>query len=212
MIYGALVLLMLWPLAAQHHVRLAKASVAKMRPFIPLFLPNGARIYGICLLWTLSFFGIYTYLGDYSRAAFGVSSTGAGLVAFLYGAGFALAVVGLGVISKVGRKAALSWVLLMAAVLLGSMTAPHTYWLLLLLVGLWGLVDHFLTNLLITSMADIAPENKGTVMGLYSGTVYAGATLGTLAMGWQYEAFGFTGVALAVASFHLIALWLSRKL
>jgi len=209
---GIAILIMLLPLSRLKPIRLTNSAPSRMSPLKPLLKPDGALIYGICMLWTIGFFGIYTYLGDYSRVRFDVSSGAAGLVAMAYGLGFGLAIFGISLLRRIGNKSALSLSLLIVGIMLGSMFLPPFFALLILLIGFWGLADHFLNNLLIVRMNSLAPENRGTVMGLYSGTVYFGASLGALLLGMVYDKFGFTGVALTMVGLHFIAFLLSRKL
>ena len=184
-------------------------TTPKMARFRPLFLPGGAALYAICLLFMISFYGIYAYLGDYVRQAFTLGSTAAGLIALIYGAGFGLATFSAPLIDKLGRQTALRLGLLFGAILLTSLRFPSAFALLLPLVFLWGWVNHFILNMIVVGLNALAPANRGAVLGLYSGTTYLGASIGAVLLGLLYESYGFIGPTLAAAGLHLLALLLT---
>jgi len=190
-------------------ITLPARTTPKMARFKPLFLPGGAALYAICLLFMISFYGIYAYIGDHARHAFSLGSTAAGLIALVYGLGFGLAAFSAPLIDKLGRPTALRLGLLFAATLLTTLSLPSTFSLLLPLVFLWGWVNHFILNMIVVGLNALAPANRGAVLGLYSGTTYLGASIGAVLLGLLYENYGFIGPSLAAASLHLLALLLT---
>jgi len=193
-------------------ISLPARTTPKMRRFKPLLLPDGATLYGICLLFMISFYGLYAYIADYARNAFTLGSTAAGLIALVYGVGFGMASFAAPLIDRLGRQTALRLVLLLAAVLLALISVPHSFALMLPLVWLWGAANHFILNMIVVGLNALAPQNRGAVMGLYSGTTYIGAAIGAVIMGMLYESFGFLGPTIAASSMHILAVLLTFTL
>ncbi|MBL1436277.1 MAG: MFS transporter [Rhodobacteraceae bacterium] len=181
-------------------------TTPKMARFRPLALPGGAALYAICLLFMISFYGLYAYIGDYARQAFSLGSTAAGLIALVYGLGFGLATFFAPLIDKLGRQTALRLGLLLAAGLLACLSLPSTFVALLPLVFFWGWVNHFILNMIVVGLNALAPANRGAVLGLYSATTYLGASIGAILLGLLYEQYGFIGPTFAAAGLHLFAI------
>lgn len=181
-------------------------TTPKMARFKPLALPGGAALYTICLLFMISFYGLYAYIGDHARQAFSLGSTAAGLIALVYGVGFGLATFFAPLIDRLGHQKALWLVLLFAVVLLPCLSLPSTFMALLPLVFLWGWANHFILNMIVVGLNALAPANRGAVLGLYSGTTYLGASIGAILMGLLYERYGFIGPTLTAAGLHLLAI------
>lgn len=190
-------------------ITLPARTTPKMARFKPLFLPGGAALYAICLLFMICFYGIYAYIGDHARQAFSLGSTAAGLIALVYGVGFGLASFFAPLIDKLGQQTALRLGLAFAATVLACMSFPKAFASLLLLVFLWGWVNHLVLNIIVVGLNALAPANRGAVMGLYSGTAYLGAAVGAVLMGLFYEQYGFIGPTISAAIFLLFALLLT---
>ncbi len=188
----------------------AEARV-RMGRFRPLFLKGGLVQYGITLFFMMAFYGTYAYLGDHTRAAFGVSAGAAGLNALLYGLGFGLAVFGAALVDRIGRVRALPVALVLTSTLLASLWLAGSFPLFLVMIFVWGFINHFILNMIVVGLNALAPQNRGAVMGLYSSVTYAAATLGILLMGGVYEAFGFVAVALLAGAFNVAAMVLALR-
>ena len=188
----------------------AEARV-RMGRFVPLTLPGGMTQFALCLFFMMSFYGGYAYLGDHTRTTFGISATAAGLSALFYGVGFGLAALVSGVIDKYGRNIVLPTGLGLAVFLLASLSIAPSFATFLLMVFVWGFINHFILNMIVVGLNALAPNNRGAVMGLYSATTYTAAAIGVLLMGQMYEGIGFVAVALTAAAFNFTAMLLALR-
>ena len=188
-------------------------AVARLRMgrFRPLFLAGGWVQYGITLCFMAAFYGTYAYLGDHTRAAFGISAGEAGLTALFYGLGFGLAMFGAPVVDRIGRAKALPVALSITSTLLAVLWLAPVFPLFLGMIFLWGFINHFILNMIVVGLNALAPDNRGAVMGLYSSVTYAAATLGILVMGGGYEGPGFVAVALLAAVSNVVAMILALR-
>jgi predicted MFS family arabinose efflux permease len=64
----------------------------------------------------------------------------------------------------------------------------------------WGLVNHVGLTLLVSRLAEVAPDLRGAVLALNTAATYGGAAVAGALAGPLYEAagFGWLGVAAAV--------------
>lgn len=183
----------------------------RMGRFVPLMLPGGRGQYLITLLFMMSFYGVYAYLGDHTRGVFGISATAAGLNALVYGVGFGLAVFAAGTVDRLGRAKAMPLALALTGSLLAALWLAGDFPVFLGMIFLWGFINHFILNMIVVGLNALAPNNRGAVMGLYSSVTYTAATLGVLVMGVLYESAGFMAVALGAAVFNFAALGLALR-
>lgn len=207
---GAAFILILFALKILPPSKPAEARI-RMGRLKPLTLPGGAAQFALCLFFMMAFYGTYAYLGAYTRTAYGISATAAGLSALVYGIGFGLAMTLSGVIDRLGRNTVLPAGLTIAAMLLASLSFTPSFATFLIVVFLWGFINHFILNMIVVGLNALAPKNRGAVMGLYSATTYTGAAIGVLSMGNMYEGFGFVAVALTAAAFNLTAMLLALR-
>ena len=163
------------------------------------------------MLFMMSFYGGYAYLGAHTRTTFGIGATAAGLSALSYGVGFGLAALVSGVIDKYGRKIVLTTGFGLGAVLLAPLPIAPSFAAFLLMVFIWGFINHFILNMIVVGLNALAPNNRGAVMGLYSATTYSAAAVGVLLMGQMYEGSGFMAVALTAAAFNFTAMLLAFR-
>jgi MFS transporter, DHA1 family, inner membrane transport protein len=75
----------------------------------------------------------------------------------------------------------------------------------LTLLFLLGLANHFVVNLLILRLTSIDPAQRGTIMGLNSAVTYLGVFAGTSSFGPIYAHHGFAAAACAAMVLTLVA-------
>ena len=165
-------------------------------------------VMSICLLFMLSFYGVYVYIGDFTRATHGLSASAAGLLVMAYGTGFALASVGDPIIDRFGPRRIIRYVLLVIACLYLSMHLFLSGLLpLLVICSIWGFVNHFGLNCILVILNSADPENKGAIIGISTATTYFATMLATLVFGYLYTRFPFSAlITLAMASCLLAAM------
>ncbi|MGE4611274.1 MAG: MFS transporter [Paracoccaceae bacterium] len=179
--------------------------------FAPLKMKGGMGQYALTLFFMMAFYGSYAYFGDHTRATFDITATAAGVTSLFYGIGFGVAVFAANLIDRVGRRIVLPTGLCLAVALLLTLAYAPSFPIFLAVVFVWGFANHFILNMIVVGLNALAPNNRGAVMGLYSGTTYAGAAIGVLLMGQVYESSGFVAVALTAAVLNLTAMRLALR-
>ncbi len=179
-----------------------------------LKIPNVLTVLAICLLFMLSFYGVYIFIGDYARNTLSISASSAGLLVMAYGIGFALASVGDPIIDKFGPKQSMSFVLLIVSGIYVSMFAlTNSLTALLVVCFAWGFANHFGLNCILVILNTADRENKAAIMGLYTTVTYLATMLATLIFGWLYSQFDFRAlIALALLNCLLAATLAAIKL
>ena len=165
---------------------------------VPLLIACGA--------FMTAFYGVYGYLGDHLHEALGRPVSANGLAAVSYGIGFGAAALLDGIVDRLGARRvmpiaylAAGGVYLLLAAISGSFGG------LIAAMALWGLINHFGLNVLVTRLSALDPARRGTIMGLNSAVTYLAVFVGTTAFGPLYQAMGFAASALVAAALMLVA-------
>ena len=160
-----------------------------------LQIPDVFIVLLICLLFMLSFYGVYLFIGDYARTNLGISASKAGLLVMSYGAGFALGSVGDPIIDRYGARRSIRLVLFSIAAMYASMFIMTSSLIPLIIVCLiWGFVNHFGLNCILVILNNADPDNKGAIMGIYTSITYIATLLATLIFGYLYSHYQFSAL------------------
>ncbi|MGR3503979.1 MFS transporter [Pseudaestuariivita sp.] len=143
-----------------------------------------------------AFYGLYAYLGAHLTEVLGWPTTTAGLAALSYGIGF-------GAIAPLDRLLDRHGPVRAAPVVFGGLVAvylglaglAHSAVLIVAACLVWGAVNHLGLNLLVSTLTALSPNERGTILGLYSATTYAAMSLGTAAFKAVFETGGFALLA-----------------
>ncbi|MGB3555124.1 MAG: MFS transporter, partial [Jannaschia sp.] len=159
-----------------------------------------APLLTVQFLFMTAFYGTYAFFGDHLRSSLDLSAGFAGLVVLFYGIGFGLAALGDGIVDRIGPARVLPAAL--GFVALAYATMPLTATALVgafLAACLWGFSNHFVLNVLVLRLSDVAGDARGAVLGLNTAITYCGALVGPLALGAVYAGAGFGWLALGAA-------------
>lgn len=147
-----------------------------------------------------AFYGLYAYLGAHLTEALALSTTAAGIAALSYGVGF-------GAIARLDRLldrygAVKAAPLVFGALLLVYLSLAAASQAATLILGaclLWGAANHLGLNLLVGQLTALSPNERGTILGLYSAVTYAAMFIGTAAFMPVFEVGGFSTAAVLSA-------------
>lgn len=162
-------------------------------PGVPVLL---LRVAG----YMMAFYGVYAYLGDHVVHQLQLSVSHNGWLSASYGLGFGLAALLNRYLDQWPRQRAITLSLLALALLyLGLATIAASYSLLLPAVLLWGVINHLAVNVLIAALGAADPAQRGTLLGLYSGTTYLSMSVATVGFGWLYQYSEFSTLCVTAA-------------
>ncbi|WP_299396522.1 MFS transporter [Pelagibius sp.] len=169
--------------------------------------PGVLRLLLVTLAYMIAFYGTYTFLSDHLRGLHDAGAGLGGLVALAYGLGFGAAMVFDGLLDRLGpwRVAAPVFVLLALLYVAQPWAAAAGPTAILLLSGLWGVLNHIGLNIIVSQLSGGPERTRGAVMGLYSGVTYIAHFLAGAAMGLVYADFGFTVLAVVAACWLTLA-------
>ena len=160
-----------------------------------LQIPNVLIVLIVCLLFMLSFYGVYVFIGDYARSSLSISASSAGLLVMAYGTGFALASIGDPIIDKFGPKRSIGFVLLIISGIYASMFILTGSLITLVLVCFaWGFGNHLGLNCILVILNTADRDNKAALMGIYTTITYVATMLATLIFGFLYSQFEFNAL------------------
>jgi len=175
-------------------------------PLAALAVPGILPLLIACGAFMTAFYGVYGYLGDHLHESLGEPVSVNGLAAIAYGLGFGAAALLDGVIDRLGARRVMPFAyLLVAAVYVAMALASGGFGLLIAVIAIWGLANHFGLNVLVTRLTALDPSRRGTIMGLNSAVTYLAVTVGTAGFGPLYINLGFTNCALIAAALMLVA-------
>lgn len=146
--------------------------------------------------YMVAFYGLYAFLGTHLTTRLGLSTTVAGVAALSYGIGFGIVAPLDRLIDRYGaiRSAPIVFgVLLCAYALLGLFATSAIG--VLVLCFLWGAANHLGLNILVGQLTALSPNQRATLLGLYSAVTYVAMFVGTATFKEVFEASGFTAVA-----------------
>ena len=163
-------------------------------------IPGAAALLAVQFLFMTAFYGTYAFFGDHLRGSLDLSAGFAGLVVLFYGIGFGLAALGDGIVDRIGPARVLPAALGFVALAYATMPLTATALVGALLAAfVWGFANHFVLNVLVLRLSDVAGDARGAVLGLNTAITYGGALVGPLALGAVYAGAGFGWLALGAA-------------
>jgi DHA1 family inner membrane transport protein len=175
-------------------------------PLEALGIPGIVPLLIACAAFMTAFYGVYGYLGDHLHVGLGEPVSANGLAALAYGVGFGMAALLDGVIDRIGARRVMPFAyLLVAAVYVAIAVTSNSFSLILAMVAIWGLANHFGLNVLVTRLSALDPSRRGTIMGLNSAVTYLAVFVGTTSFGPLYSTFGFATCAAVAALLMLVA-------
>ncbi len=152
------------------------------------------------LAYMAAFYGVFAFVGVEIRAVHGGGATTAGLVALSYGLGFGLAAAADRLLDRLGTARLVAPALaLLAAVYLALAATVGVFALFLAVAAVWGLVNHIGLALLLSRLAEVAPDLRGAVLALNTAATYGGAAVAGALAGPLYEWAGFGWLAISAA-------------
>ncbi|HET7314634.1 MFS transporter [Salinisphaera sp.] len=151
-------------------------------------------------LYMCAFYGVYTFLGDYTQRALDQSTIGSGMVVLSYGLGFGVASLMGSTIDRYSPQALVGPLLaILCAVYITGIAAAGSLLVLALWAIVWGVFNQLALNCLVTALTHLSTEHKIRLLGLYSVAAYGGAMVAVLVFGALYKLVGF-GPILGLAS------------
>jgi DHA1 family inner membrane transport protein len=175
-------------------------------PLEALGIPGIVPLLIACAAFMTAFYGVYGYLGDHLHVGLGEPVSANGLAALAYGVGFGMAALLDGVIDRIGARRVMPFAyLLVAVVYVAIAVTSSSFSLILAMVAIWGLANHFGLNVLVTRLSALDPSRRGTIMGLNSAVTYLAVFVGTTSFGPLYSSFGFATCAMVAALLMLVA-------
>ena len=193
-------------LAALSALALPAAKVSEGTRLVPyrvaLAQPEVLRLLIMTLAYMLAFYGCYTFLTDHLRATDDLGPSLGGWISLSYGLGFGAAVLGDGLLDRLGpwRVAAPAFLILAGIMLLLPLAAGLSPWAVVALALPWGVVNHFGLNVLVSLLSSGEAAVRGAVLGLYSAVTYLAHFLAGAGLGLVYAGAGFTAVAMVAAA------------
>ena len=207
-VYAAIATLALLALFALRHLggHDRRAAVSAPTPLSALGLTGIKQLLVVCAAFMTAFYGLYGYLGDYFHRGLGLPIMANSSIALVYGAGFGGAALLNGVVDRMGARRLMPVALIsIAGIYLVLAVAGDSMGVVLTLLFLLGLANHFVVNLLILRLTSIDPAQRGTIMGLNSAVTYLGVFGGTSSFGPIYAHHGFSAAACAAMVLTLVA-------
>lgn len=181
--------------------------------FVALSWPRVTRLLIICFAFMASFYGVYAFLGAHVRETLNLEAGGAALFVFAYGLGFGLASFADGFIDRLGagRVLAPTFAGLFVIYALLPLTLEQL-WIGLVFTFVWGYINHFGINLIISQLVAAKPDRRGEVLGFYSTATYVASMVGTGVLNLVYGEYGFAPLSWIAAGLMAlsVAVWIIR--
>ena len=162
---------------AQRKVNKGKISPS---PLKALRIPGLPPLLIMVSAYMVAFYGSYAFLGTHLTQDLGVPTAIAGLAALSYGIGFGAVAPLDRLIDRYGEVDAAP-VIFSALTLayVGLAVASENWISLTVMCAFWGAVNHLGLNLVVGALTAIRPDQRGTILGLYSAVTYASMFAGT---------------------------------
>jgi len=166
-------------------------------PLRALAVPGVPHYLTLVALYMLAFYSCYAFIGDHVVSVLRRSVGDNSGIAISYGLGFGLAAFADGLLDRLGNRRAAPVTLCALVFVYGLLTIPVNFAALLVVCFLWGLFNHLGVNVLIAALSAADVEQRGTVLGLYSGVTYLCMSLATLVAGLIYPYAGWHALTLS---------------
>ena len=166
-------------------------------PLRALAVPDVPHYLILVALYMVAFYACYAFIGDHVVSVLQRPVGDNGGIAISYGLGFGLAAFADGLLDRLGNRRAAPLTLFMLVFVYLLLSIPMNFGALLGVCFLWGLFNHLGVNVLIAALSAADVEQRGTVLGLYSGVTYLCMSLATLAAGFIYPSAGWHALTLS---------------
>jgi len=172
-----------------------------------LRIPKAKPVLIISLLYMVSFYGVYIFLGSYIQQELDYSAAYAGAAVLAYGFGFGLAGVLLGKLLDIWTpwKVIGPVLLCICGVYFGFLWLSINYWSLLIGCVFWGVFNQIGLNCLVSILTQLDDIQRIRLMGIYSAVSYGGTMVAGLSFGVLYQIGGFNFLLISSASLCLFA-------
>ncbi len=159
-------------------------------------------------------FGVFTYVGADLHLRFGLSFTGVGLTVAAFGlGGLAYALGARTAVDRLGETGIVRVGGVVMALAYLTLAVQPVWWLAPFAVAAVGLGFYMHHNTLQTVGTQMAPEARGTALGLFSSVFYVGQSAGVALAAPVIDRFGAPPVFLAGAVLMpVLAFWFTRGL
>lgn len=182
------------------HITERQAPEATTSPLAALKIRGLPPILFGVACYMSAFYGLYAYLGAHLTGTLALSTTAAGLAALTYGIGFGAVAPLDRLIDRYGATKAAPVVFGALTLVYLAMAAVTSDMLLIYAVCLlWGAANHLGLNLLVGTLTALSPDQRGTILGLYSAITYGAMFVGTTAFKPIFEFGGLSSAALLSA-------------
>lgn len=170
-----------------------------------------------------AFYGVYNYVGDHIVQSLGKSVRANAWIAISYGTGFGLATFLDPLLDRLTQRFSDQSPNRLPNLALGALTllylsimiVSENYVLIVLVAGIWGMLNHLGLNILIAALNATDPTQRGAIIGLYSSITYFCLGLGTIVFGTIYNASSFMVLCLCSALLCILAVlagWLRKTI
>ena len=167
-------------------------------PGVPLLLLMVA-------LYMMSFYASYGFVGDYVVHYLKYPLSANAWVVIAYGSGFGIAALFDAHIDRFNPVVVTPVAMFLLALVYLALFISDSYFALLAIAFIWGLMNHLAVNVLIARLSAADVKQRGTVLGLYSGITYLCMSLATLIAGVLYVARGWPFLNLLAAGLCVFA-------
>ena len=197
---------------AQQHDAKARSFMADYK--IVLANPFARFIVVVAFLEFAFMFGAFAYVGADLHLRFGLSFTMVGLMVCFFGLG---GLIYAGTVKQLVRRLGQPGLATIGGVTLGIayllLALAPAWWIAPIAVTLIGLGFYMMHNTLQTNATQMAPEARGTAVGLFSAALYLGQTAGVATFALVVDRAGAPVVFIAVAILlPALALWFAGRL
>ncbi len=164
-----------------------------------IFHRNNLLLLAINFIDMLSFYGIYTYLGEETRTQLESGSSKFGVFVLCYGVGLFLSTTNGRIIDRLGKIATIKTSLLSLFFLLSFiLPASIKIWFALAFTMLtWGWFQGFAQTSITTAISETTPNARGIIMATLSCSTYLAVTISSIFGGLIYDFLGFRHLSIA---------------
>jgi len=180
-------------------------------PLRALAVPGVPHYLILVALYMVAFYACYAFVGDHVVSVLQRPVGDNSGIAISYGLGFGLAAFADGLLDRLGNRHAAPVTLSALVFVYLLLSLPMNFAALLVVCFLWGLFNHLGVNVLIAALSAADIEQRGTVLGLYSGVTYLCMSLATLAAGLIYPSAGWHTLTLSAMCLCALAVALAVR-
>ena len=171
----------------------------------------------ITLTWMTGFYAVYTFLGTFVTAQFHLNTGSTGMVFMVYGLSNFIASFFSGpVTTRLGKLTAVQWGGSLSILALAGLVNHHSLGVVMGSLVLLAIVQGIGVTALNTTIVNLLPAQRSTLMACNSAMLYLGLTVSSGIGGWAYARVGFSGLTLTAMGALLVAVgltqWLRRRL